>query len=242
MADPLTIGIVACSAEGAALCYRTICTRAPATMGPHRHPEIALHSHSLARYTEALERRDLRTVGDLMLDSAAKCAAAGADFLICPDNTIHAAMPYVRDASPLPWLHIAEVVAAESRRRGVRRAAILGTTWLVESDVYPTALGHQGIAYLRPAPKDRSELGRIIMNELIYDIRSERSVETLLNIISRAKDAGCDAAILGCTELPIVIGDDNADLPVLDSTRLLAEAALRHALASPENGEPPAAD
>jgi len=237
MADPLTIGIVACSAEGAALCYRTICTRAPATMGPHRHPEIVLHSHSLARYTEALERRDLRSVGDLMLESAAKCDAAGADFLICPDNTIHAAMPYVREASPLPWLHIAEVVAAEARRRGVRKAAILGTTWLVESDVYPIALGHQGIAYLRPEPKDRSELGRIIMDELVYDIRNEQSVDTLLNVISRAKVAGCDAAILGCTELPIVISGDNADLPTLDSTRLLAEAALRHALAMTEDGK-----
>lgn len=229
-ANPRTIGIVACSSEGAALCYRTICARAPAVLGPHAHPEIALHGASLAEYVVALEAGDLEAVGAIMLRSAEKLAAAGADFVICPDNTIHAAMDYVRPRSPLPWLHIAEVVAAEAHQRGVRKAALLGTRWLVESAVYPDALDAQGIAYLLPEEDEKTEVARIIMDELVNDIQIGTSIAYLLELIERMEERGCDAVILGCTELPLVLSDDNSVLPALDSTRLLADAALRHAI------------
>ncbi len=121
MPSPLHIGIVACSAEGAALCYRTICAEGAARLGPHAHPEISLHSLSLADYVTCLDNNDLQGVADLMLTSARKLAAAGADFLICPDNTIHQAFHLVAPASPLPWLHIAEVVAAEAVERGYQK-------------------------------------------------------------------------------------------------------------------------
>src|SRR5438270_12727092 len=130
------IGIVGCSAEGAALCYRPICAT-------HDHPEVSMHTHPLAEYVKCIERDDWQAVGDLMLSSANKLAKAGADFLICPDNTIHQAMPYVEPRSPLPWLHIAKVVAAEAIERRYRRVGLTGTRWLVESDVYPSE-------YVRP--------------------------------------------------------------------------------------------
>ncbi|WP_299397422.1 aspartate/glutamate racemase family protein [Pelagibius sp.] len=227
----LTIGIAACSSEGAALCYRTICACAPARLGPYDHPEIVLHAPSLAGYVAALEDGDLEAVAALMLRSAGRLKAAGADFVICPDNTIHAAMPLVRDASPLPWLHIAETVAEEARRRGVTRAAILGTKWLVDSDVYPDALVRNGVGFLRPEPRERDEINRIIMDELVNDMQVESSVRYFQALIETMKERGCDAAILGCTEIPIIISDANAALPVLDSTRLLADAALNHAIA-----------
>ena len=222
MSTRLTIGIAACSSEGAALCYRTVCARAPARLGPHDHPEIVLHAPSLADYVAALEDGDLEAVAALMLRSAGRLKAAGADFVICPDNTIHAAMPLVRDASPLPWLHIAETVAEEALRRGVTRAAILGTKWLVDSDVYPDALARKGIGYLRPEPQERDEINRIIMDELVNDIQVDRSVRYFQDVIAGMKERGCDTAILGCTEIPLIISDDNSPLPVLDSTRLLA--------------------
>src|SRR5262249_2239500 len=100
------IGIVACSAEGAALCYRTVCAEGAGLMGEHDHPEVSMHTHSLRRYMACIYRDDWRGVGDLMLDSAQKLAKIGTDFLICPDNTIHQALDMVRDESPLPWLHI----------------------------------------------------------------------------------------------------------------------------------------
>jgi len=229
---PLHIGIVGCSAEGAALCYRTICAEAPTLLGQaHAHPPVSMHTSSLAEYVECLSRGDLDGIAALMLDSARRLAAAGADFLICPDNTIHAAWDRVQPRSPLPWLHIAQEVAQEARRRAIRRAGITGIAWLVDSDVYPRALAAQGIECVRPPAADRDEVARIIMDELVPGIVREESTMKLLAVIGRLREQGCDGVVLGCTELPLVIGDANSPLPTLDSTRLLARAALRRALA-----------
>jgi aspartate racemase len=227
---PKHIGIVACSAEGAALCYRTICAEGAPLLGPHAHPEISLHSHSLANYMDAIYRDDWDAVGDLMLSSANKLAKAGADFLVCPDNTIHQAFSYVAPRSPLPWLHIAEVVAEEADARGFRRLGLTGTRWLVESEVYPEKLTARGLEYLRPDLAEREAINRIIMDELVYGVFKPASVTYFQQVITRLKDQGCDAVILGCTEIPLILSDANSPLPVLDSTRLLARAALRFAI------------
>jgi len=224
------IGIVACSAEGAALCYKTICVEGAALLGPHAHPEVSMHTPSLADYVACLERGDLPGVADLMLASAGKLARIGADFLICPDNTIHEALPLVLPRSPLPWLHIAEVVAAEAAARGFRRLGITGTRWLVDSEVYPEKLAARGLDYLRPNAEERAETNRIIMEELVYDKFQPDSVIYFQRVIARMKEEGCDAVILGCTEIPLIINDTNAALPTLDSTRLLARAALRRSV------------
>ncbi|MBN8927691.1 MAG: aspartate racemase [Rhodospirillales bacterium 69-11] len=226
------IGIVGCSAEGAALCYRTICTEAPALLGAHAHPEISMHTHSLAAYVACLDRGDWAGVGALMLSSADKLARAGAEFLICPDNTIHQALPAILDASPLPWLHIAEVVAQEARRRGFRRVGLTGTKWLVDSDVYPAFLAQEGLACVRPSEAERRDIDRIIMSELVQGIFREDSVARFQDVIARLRSAGCDAVVLGCTEIPLIMHDGNSPLPTLDSTRLLARAAMRHAIPS----------
>jgi aspartate racemase len=227
---PLHIGIVGCSAEGAALCYRTICEKGAQLLGPHAHPEITMHTHSLARYVQFLDRGDWESVAELMLDSANKLAKAGADFLICPDNTIHQAFEFVAPHSPLPWLHIAEVVAAEAAQRSFRRVGLLGTRWLVESDVYPEKLAAHGISYLRPTAEEREEINRIIFDELVYGIFRPESVTYHQLVIRRMKDEGCDAVVLGCTEIPLIISNKNSPIPTLDSTRLLAWAALRRAV------------
>jgi len=225
------IGIVACSAEGAALCYRTICTEAPALLGaPHAHPEVSMHTPSLAAHMDRIYRGDWNGVADLMLESATKLAKAGAEFLLCPDNTIHQAMPLVEPCSPLPWLHIAEVVAEEAAGRRYRRVGLLGTKWLVSSEVYPEKLGKRGIAYVRPQPEEREEISRIIMDELVYGVFKPAGVEYHQRVIERMKRDGCDAVVLGCTEVPLIISDGNSALPVLDSTRLLARAALKRAI------------
>ena len=226
---PLHIGIVGCSAEGAALCYRTICTEGAALLGPHAHPEVSMHTPSLSEYVACLERNDIEGVGRLMLDSAQKLARVGADFLVCPDNTIHQAFDLVQDASPLPWLHIAKVVAIEAAARGYRRVGLLGTQWLVESGVYPQKLEGRGLHWVRPGPDDRQRVGRIIMDELVYGVLKPESTNGLLAVIRRLAEAGCDSVALACTELPLVIDERNSALPTLDSTRLLARAALRKA-------------
>ena len=224
------IGIVGCSAEGAALCYRTICTEGAGLLGPHAHPEVSMHTPSLSDYVACLDRGDLEGVGALMLGSAERLARAGADFLICPDNTIHQAFAQVEAASPLPWLHIAEVVAAEAVDRGFEKLAVTGTKWLVNSEVYPEKLSARGLDFLRPEPAERDEMSRIAMEELVYGTFKPEAVATFQAVIERLKRAGCDAVILGCTEFPLIINDANSPLPTLDSTRLLARAALRHAV------------
>ena len=228
---PQHIGIVACSAEGAALCYTTICVEGAALLGePHAHPEVSLHTHSLAQYMDCIYRDDWHGVARLMLSAAHKLASAGAQFLICPDNTIHQALPYVLPRSPLPWLHIAEEVAEQAVARGFRRLGLSGTRWLVESAVYPEKLAARGLEYRRPDPTERDEMNRIIMDELVCGGFRPEAIAYFQGVFGRMKEQGCDAVVLGCTEIPLIMGDANSPLPTLDSTRLLARAALRRAV------------
>jgi aspartate racemase len=227
---PLHIGVVGCSAEGAALCYRTICSEGGAWLGPHAHPEVSMHTPSFAAYVRCLDGGDLAGVGELMLASACKLATLGADFLICPDNTIHQALPLVQPRSPLPWLHIAGVVSATAAERGYSKLGLTGTRWLVESPVYPDALAARGLQCVRPGGPERDETHRIIMDELVLGVIRPASVAYLQTVIAGYRAQGCDAVILGCTELPLVLNDGNSPLPTLDSTRLLARAALRRAV------------
>ena len=223
------IGIVGCSAEGAALCYRTVCVEGETLLGSHAHPEVSMHTPSFADYVVCLDRGDLAGIGELMLGSAEKLAKIGANFLICPDNTIHQALDYVTPRSPLPWLHIAEVVAEEAVDRGFQRLALTGTKWLVDSDVYDEKLAARGLECERPDATECEEIHRIIMDELVKSTFNPEATAYLRRTIERLRQAGCDAVILGCTEIPLIIDDTNSALPTLDSTRLLARAALRRA-------------
>lgn len=227
---PRHIGIVGCSAEGAALCYRTICAEAAEWLGPHAHPEISLHTNSLADYVHCLERGELEGVARLMLDSARKLAAAGAELLICPDNTIHQAFSLLAPFSPLPWLHIVDAVAMQACARGFRRLGLTGTHWLVASSVYPEALQAHGLECVKPSEAQRDEMGRLIMQELVRGVFLPSTIAYFQSVISEFKAQGCDAVILGCTEIPLIIDDTNSAIPILDSTRLLARAALQRAL------------
>ena len=224
------IGIVACSAEGASLCYQTICVEGATLLGAHDHPEVSLHTYPLAAYMNCIYRGDWQGVGDLMLSSANKLAKTGADFLICPDNTIHQAFSYVAPRSPLPWLHIAEVVAAQAVERKFQCLGVTGTRYLVDSEVYPEKLAARGLRYVRPNGAEREEINRIIFDELVYGIFKPEAIAYFQRVIGRMKDDGCDAVILGCTEIPLIINDSNSPLPALDSTRLLARAPLRRAV------------
>lgn len=234
MAKPLHIGIVGCSAEGAALCYRTICVEGAELLGPYAHPEVSMHTPSFADYVVFIEKDDWKGVGELMLDSANKLAKIGADFVICPDNTIHQALPYIRESLPVPWLHIAEVVAAKAKKSGYTKLGLTGTRWLVESSVYPDALKERELSYLRPEKEEREEISRIIMQELVAGVFKENAVRYFQGVIGRMKEQGCDAVVLGCTEIPLIMNDSNSPIPTLDSTRLLARAALQRAIVEGE--------
>lgn len=226
------IGIVGCSAEGAALCYKTICTEGAQYLGEHAHPEVSMHTPSLADYNECIYRDDWQGVGELMLASAEKVASLGADFVICPDNTIHQALHYVEDRLPVPWLHIADAVVADAKDRGYKRIGLTGTKWLVNSSVYPERIEAQGLDYVRPSEEEREKINSIIMDELVPGVFKPEAVSYFQKVIEGLKQEGCDAVILGCTEIPLIMDDDNSPLPTLDSTRLLARAALKRAVES----------
>jgi len=228
---PKHIGIVACSAEGAALCYRTICSEAPSLMGEHMHPEVSMHTHPLAEYMIHIRNGDWQKVAALMLSSAQKLSQIGAEFAICPDNTIHEAFDIVKKKSPIPWLHIAEAVADKAREEGYQELAILGTKYLMVGPVYPATLQQFDIRSQIPDESDRQRIDAVIFSELVNGIFTEDSRRYFNAVIEKLKNRGCDAAVLGCTEIPLLVDPEDCPLPVLDSTRLLSRAALKEALA-----------
>lgn len=229
--EPKHIGIVGCSAEGAALCYRTICVEGSAMLGRHAHPEVSMHTYPLSQYMQHVDAGDWQAVGDLMAASAEKLFAAGADFFICPDNTIHQAFDHARNRSPRPWLNIAEEVALVAEERGLRKLGVLGTRYLMQGPVYPQRLRHHGIGHEVPNEAACSRINAVIFDELVYGRIEEASRRYFQGVIRKLEKRGCDGVVLGCTEIPLLISDSDSPLPTLDSTRILARAALSRAVA-----------
>lgn len=227
---PKHVGIVGVSAEGAALCYRTLCVEGAELIGRHGHPEVTLHTYSLADYMRHIDAGDWSAVGELLLSSVAHLQRSGAELLICPDNTVHQAIDLVRDRSPLPWLHIAEEVAAVAAGRGFRRVLVLGTRYLMESPVYPAKLGPRGIQHETPGREDRERINALTLDELVNGRFTDATRAYFGGIIADGQHRGCDSVALACTEFPLLIGERDSVLPILDSTRILARAALRAAV------------
>lgn len=227
---PKHIGIVACSYEGAALCYQTICNEGSQYLGEYSHPEVSLHNHPLNEYMKFINRGEWNGVAELMLSSSEKLLKAGADFLISPDNTIHQAFSIIEKRSPIPWLHIGKEVAKTAESRKFRKAVLLGTRFLMEGPVYPEVLEEKGIGYMIPSDEQRIGINEIIFCELVYGVIKDMSKQYLLNVIKEFRSKGCDSVILGCTEIPLIVLPEDSPLPVLDSTRILARAALKYSL------------
>jgi aspartate racemase len=165
-----------------------------------------------------------------MMSSAESLARAGAEFLICPDNTIHQAFDLIEHRAPRPWLHIAREVAREAKHNHFHRLGVLGTRFLMEGPVYPEALRTAGIEWRIPNPAQRNEMNRIIFDQLVKADFRPQSLAFFVDVIEDLKREGCDAVVLGCTEIPLLVTPEASPLPVLDSTRLLAKAALRKAV------------
>jgi aspartate racemase len=222
------IGIVACSAEGAALCYRTICMEGAHLFGAHGDPEVSMHTHSLAEYVKCIYGGDWQGVSELMLSSADKLAKIGVGFLICPDNTMHQALPYIELQSPLRWLHIAEVVADQAIECGSAARPDRNSLARQERGLSRKAYSSR-LEYVCPKTAEHEEIHRI-MDELVYGVLRPEAIASFQRVIGRMKEEGCDAVVLGCTEIPLIMNDSNSPLPTLHSTRLLALAALRRAV------------
>ena len=224
------IGIVACSAEGAALCYQAICREALTRVGKNDHPRITIDSIPLAAWMPAFDAGDYAGVAAIMLDSARLLAQAGCDFLICPDNSAHLAWEHLQADTPLPWIHIAEPVGTEALRLGSTRVGLLGTRFTMTGPIYPTALGALGVDVVVPTETDRADVDRIIFDELIDGVLLPTSRARYVEVIQELASRGADSVALACTEIPLLIAPEDSPLPTLDSTRLLAAAALTRAI------------
>lgn len=224
------IGILAHSAEGATLCYRTAWLEGIARLGPHNHPEITLTGIAMHHALRAWESGDLQALRAIFMADAEKLAAAGADFFILPDNSAHIALETPGAPFPLPCLHIAEVVASTAAERGHNRVAILGTEWTMGGPVYPAAFARHGLEWDVPDAADRAIVHDVIMNELCLGTFHDESRAEYVRIIEAMAERGCDSVALVCTEIPLLVTAADSPLPILDSTRLLAKAAVEVAL------------
>jgi len=224
------IGILAHSFEGATLCYRTMCLEGVRRLGAHRHPEITLTGVAMHHMLEAWERGDNEKLRDFFMEDANKLAAAGCDFFVCPDNTAHIALESPGEPFPIPALHIGEVVAEQAMRDGRTKVGILGTKYTMTGPVYPGALGRRGIGWAVPGEADRKVVDNIIFDELCLGVFRDESRDAYVRIIEKLADQGCDAVALVCTEIPLLISSEISPLPILDSTRLLAKAAVEVAI------------
>ena len=230
MAKLKHIGILAHSFEGATLCYRTACLEGVRRLGPHRHPEITMTGVAMDDLLPAWESDDLPSLRTAFFQDAEKLALAGCDFFVCPDNTAHIALESPGDPFPIPALHIGEVVADEASRRGFQKVGILGTRFTMTGPVYPGALGRRGIGWAVPDEGDRKIVDDIIFAELCLGNFTDQSRNAYVHIIEKLKADGCDSVALVCTEIPLLITEDVSPLPILDSTRLLAKAAVEIAI------------
>lgn len=224
------IGILAHSFEGATLCFRTACLDGVKRLGPHMHPEITMTCSPMALVLDAWDRGDNEELRGFFTEDASKLAAAGCDFFVLPDNTAHIAMELEGEPFPIPGLHIGEVVAEQAQRDGRSKVGILGTRFTMTGPVYPGALGRRGMEWAVPDEADRKVVDDIIFDELCLGSFTDESRSAYVRIINKLKDAGCDAVALVCTEIPLLITQDVSPLPILDSTRLLAAAAVEVAL------------
>ncbi len=228
------IGILAHSADGAALCFLEMVREGARIMGAHEHPEITLSILPMGQVFDAYDRGDLGEVNDHLMHTCRRLADAGCDFFVCPDNTAHIAFDAATSTYPLPGLHICDVVAERAKADGCKRVALLGTRWTMEGPAYPAAFARARIGLASPDFQARAIIDRIIFEELCQGVLTNASRGEYVRIIERMKREGCDAVALSCTEIPLLISQEDSPLPTLDSTRLLARVAVAVALgASP---------
>jgi aspartate racemase len=225
-----TVGIVAHSFEGAALCFITACREGVLQLGPHMHPRIVMSAVPMALSLPAWEANDHSTVGKFLAEGVQMVADAGADFFVCSDNTAHIVMEQIIDDLPIPGLHIADVVCHDLTKHGWKRVGLLGTRWTMTGPVYNAALSKRDLERMIPDDATMTVLDRAIFDELCLGIFNEDTTSDFLGAIDDLKSRGAECVILGCTEIPLIVTPENSSLPTFDSTRLLAKYAILEAV------------
>lgn len=228
--DFYTVGIVAHSYEGGTLSLITACREGSKLLGPHMHPNMVVSAIPMGLSMAAWEADDYNTLGKHHGDGIRQVARAGADFFYCPDNTSHIVLEQIIDNQPIPGLHIAEVVCAEIKSNGWKKIGLLGTKWTMTGPVYPRVFKKYGLEKVIPNAATRDVLNEAIFEELCQSIFLEETIKIFVDAIKDLEVQGAECVILGCTEIPLIINEQNSVLPTLDSTRLQAKYAVQLAI------------
>lgn len=226
------IGIIAVSPEGAALFYGQLTRHLSKIAPPDDQPRITVHNEPVNAYIESIRRGDWHAVARLMRRSADVVISAGAQVCLVPDNIVQHAIPLAESGSQVPWLPMTDLVAQSIVSDNRRIVGVIGTRLVTESATYQTPLGMRGIQVLTPTSDEAELLEQIIFGELLYGNIRPESRNAVHDVIRHFASRGCDGVILGCSEAPLVVTSENSALPVYDAADILAERAVRFAVAA----------
>jgi aspartate racemase len=227
-----TLGLIGgMSWESSAEYYRLINQGVREQLGPTASARLVLWSFDFAEIAALQAAGQWRALDALMVDAARRLEAAGAEALVICTNTMHKSAPEIEAACPLPLLHIADPTAEALKAGGHTRVALLGTAFTMEQAFYRARLEERhGLEVLIPEAEDRALVHRVIYEELVAGRIEEASREAYRAVIARLVARGATAVILGCTEIMLLVGPEDSAVPLFDTTRLHAEAAVALAL------------
>jgi aspartate racemase len=224
--NPKPIGIVALTAEGGSLCYRTIVTESATMLPPSVHPPVILYNPSLHLTNGYIQTRDWQGLAAVVRDAIAKVVSIGAELVVIPANAAHYAAAHFVPECPVPFVNIVETTVAACVDGSYARVAILGIGITMSDGLYEQPLRERGIEPIVPTAEEQMVINRVIFDHIIPARVTPSAVQQIVDLMEQLKERGADAVILGCTELPIVIDESNAPLPFIDTTRLLARKAV----------------
>jgi aspartate racemase len=216
--------------------YQYITRGYTARFGDYAYPEVVIYSVSFQSYVDWPEQNRWDLVAQGLSEAGRHLQSAGAELLLIATNTMHLVVDQVRDAVDIPVLSMLDVVADACLARGMSTVGLLGTRFTMEKSFYQDALARKGLTVLVPGAEERACVNRVIYDELVAGTIRDRSRAEFVSIVQNLATRGAEGVILGCTEIPLLIRDEDVDLPLLDTTALHAQAALDYALGSSAHG------
>lgn len=231
-----TIGLIGgMSWESTALYYRLINEEVKRQLGRHHSARTVLYSVDFEEIMELQHMDRWEELAEIMVEAAQGLQHAGADFIVICTNTMHKLVRQIQEHVHIPILHIADAAASRIKETGIRKVGLLGTRFTMEQDFYRRRLrDFHGLEVTVPERADRELIHSIIYNELCNGIISPSSKAAFVQVMERLTERGTEGLVLGCTEIMLLVGQDDANIPVFDTTRIHALEAVKMALA-PDN-------
>lgn len=227
-----TIGLIGgMSWESSAVYYELINKRVKKMLGGLRSCKSIMFSVDFAEIQKLQHKDDWDTLGQIMSDSAKNLQSAGADIILLCSNTMHLCTPAILKSISIPFLHIAEATGLEIARKHLKKVALLGTKFTMEKDFYKQYIvDNFKVEVIIPEAEERTQIHRIIYDELVHGIVNDESREVYKQIIGNLQKKGAEGVILGCTEIPMLISQQDLSIPIFSTTNLHAKKAVKWAL------------